>query len=378
LRYLLVFGTRPEAIKMAPLVNYLKQHPIADYKVCVTAQHRELLDVVLCFFQIIPDYDLDLMVPDQRLNQLSGRMFMEIDTVLEDYKPDLVFVHGDTTTSTICALAAFYRGIRVAHIEAGLRTFNRFSPFPEEINRQLTGRLADLHFAPTQRTKEHLVREGVSPETICISGNTVIDALFMAKNKLASSENLEPEILRLKNLLDQRKRMILVTGHRRENFGQGFQQICDALAALAEREEVEIVYPVHLNPNVLGPVHEKLAKHKNIFLIDPVGYPTFVWLMQRAYLILTDSGGVQEEAPALGKPVIVMRDTTERPEVVEAGAAILTGSSKSNILNSCNQLLDDPSKYALMAIPCMPYGRGNASEIIFNFVLEFFDEKANV
>lgn len=365
---LIIFGTRPEAIKMAPLVKEFQKHSSLITKVCVTAQHREMLDQVLDFFEIVPDYDLDLMKPNQDLFSISADIMSEMKGVLNDFQPDYVYVHGDTTTSTIAALAAFYAGVRVFHVEAGLRTFNKWSPFPEEMNRQITGRIADIHFAPTLQSKNNLLKENVSEEKIIVTGNTVIDALLFSTEKVNKIQNNEIE--KLKELVIPNNKIILVTGHRRENHGQGFIQICEALKQIAKNNpDVQIVYPVHLNPNVQKPVYEILSTVTNIHLINPLAYPAFVWLMNQSYLIITDSGGVQEEAPSLGKPVLVMRDTTERPEAVEAGTVILVGTVTDMIVYETQLLLQDKKKYQQMSALHNPYGDGKACERIANFIL---------
>jgi UDP-N-acetylglucosamine 2-epimerase (non-hydrolysing) len=365
---LIIFGTRPEAIKMAPLVKEFQKDKINfETKVCVTAQHREMLDQVLDFFEIIPDYDLNIMKPNQNLFSLTSDILLELKPILEDFKPDYVFVHGDTTTTMASSIAAFYSGAKVCHVEAGLRTHNKLSPFPEEINRQVTGRIADLHFAPTETSKQNLLLENVSENSILITGNTVIDALLDSSNRVLNITNDEIDFLKTK--LDFTKKIILVTGHRRENHGNGFIQICAALREIAiQNKDVEIVYPVHLNPNVKGPVFEILGKIENIILIDPLAYPAFVWLMNQSTLIITDSGGVQEEAPSLGKPVLVMRDTTERPEAVDAGTVILVGTNKELIISECNSLLNDTVKYQKMSNLHNPYGDGNACKRIVEYI----------
>lgn len=367
IKHLIVFGTRPEAIKMAPLVKEFKKHSEFETKVCVTAQHREMLDQVLEFFDIQPDYDLNLMKPNQNLYSLTADIITELKPVLEDFKPDYVYVHGDTSTSTIAALAAFYAGAKVCHVEAGLRTHNKWSPFPEEMNRQLTGRLADYHFAPTQQSYDNLIKENVKPETIVITGNTVIDALLNSSEKVQQIDN--EEITFLKSIVEDDKKLILVTGHRRENHGQGFINICEALKEIANANpDVQIIYPVHLNPNVQRPVQQILSGIENIKLIAPLAYPAFVWLMTKSYMIITDSGGVQEEAPSLGKPVLVMRDTTERPEAVEAGTVILVGTDKEKIVSEAQSLLNDSERYQKMSELHNPYGDGMACERIANFI----------
>ena len=359
-KILIVFGTRPEAIKMVPLVKEFQKHPdLFDTKVCVTAQHREMLDQVLDFFDVLPDFDLNLMRPGQNLFQLTADVILGLKPILEDFMPDYVFVHGDTTTSSAAALASFYAGIKVCHIEAGLRTNNKWSPFPEEINRQLTGRLADLHFAPTKQAKENLLNEGINPESIFITGNTVIDALLLAKDRV--EEINDKQINFLKSIIDDSKELIVVTGHRRENFGDGFINICKALKQLALEQNVQIIYPVHLNPNVKEPVYSILGDIPTIHLIDPLAYPAFVWLMKKSKIIITDSGGVQEEAPSLGKPVLVMRDTTERPEAVEAGTVILVGTDTAEIVKQTVSLLIDNDLYDKMSKAHNPYGDGLAS-----------------
>ena len=365
---LIVFGTRPEAIKMAPLVIEFLKYENFDTKVCVTAQHREMLDQVLDFFEIIPDYDLDLMKPNQNLSTLTSDIILGLKPIIDDYKPDFVFVHGDTTTSMAAAVAGFYGNSKVCHVEAGLRTHNKYSPFPEEMNRQITGRIADIHFAPTITSKQNLLAENISESVIKITGNTVIDALLYSSEKVNKIHNLEIESL--KEIIDESKRLILVTGHRRENHGQGFISICEAIKEIAiANPKVQIIYPVHLNPNVKGPVYKLLTGISNIKLIDPLAYPAFVWLMSRSYLIITDSGGVQEEAPSLGKPVLVMRDTTERPEAVEAGTVILVGTNKDKIIEETQSLLDDSNRYQSMTDLHNPYGDGKACEKIVQFIL---------
>ena len=365
-KILICFGTRPEAIKMCALVHSLKQ---TDYQVevCVTAQHREMLDQVLDFFEITPDYDLNIMKPNQSLNELSSRIFMKMDEVLTAAVPDLVLVHGDTTTSSICAWAAFHRGIKVGHVEAGLRTYDKQAPFPEEANRQITGRLADFHFAPTETSKDNLISEKVAEDSIIVTGNTVIDSLLWTVAKLEEKFTNE-KIEMLQNTVDLSKRIILVTGHRRENFGDGFLNICKALGNIATNHDVEIVFPVHLNPNVQEPVMRLLSEYKNIHLIEPLDYPSFVFMMMKSHLIITDSGGVQEEAPSLGKPVLVMRDTTERPEAVAAGTVKLVGTDYEKITSSAAELLLDQRVYDQMSTAYNPYGDGHANERIVNFI----------
>jgi len=363
---LIVFGTRPEAIKMAPVVKAFKESNDFETKVCVTAQHREMLDQVLAFFDIVPDYDLDLMKPNQNLYNLTGEIINGLKPVLEEFNPDFVFVHGDTTTTMAGSIAGFYSGAKVCHVEAGLRTFNKYAPFPEEINRQLTGRIADFHFAPTKQSKQNLIDENVDEDSILVTGNTVIDALLDGVEKVKSIDN--DQINMLKEIVNYNKDFILVTGHRRENHGEGFLNICKALKVIAEQNDVQIIYPVHLNPNVQKPVNEILSDVENIDLITPLPYEAFLWLMERSKLIITDSGGVQEEAPSLGKPVLVMRETTERPEAVEAGTVILVGTNVDKIVSEANALLQDAEKYERMSKLHNPYGDGQASKRIVEFL----------
>lgn len=366
-KVLIVFGTRPEAIKMAPVVKaFKKETDFFETRVCVTAQHREMLDQVLSFFNINPDYDLDLMKPNQNLFTLTGDILNGMKPVLDAYKPDLVLVHGDTTTSTAAALAAFYAGSKVGHVEAGLRTYNKLAPFPEEINRQLTGRIADYHFAPTKKSRQNLLNEMVDESGIVITGNTVIDALLESVERVMSVTD-NPLIDELKKLVGDDE-VVLVTGHRRENFGEGFLNICAALKEIAQKFKGKLVYPVHLNPNVQKPVREMLGDIENIKLIDPLPYEAFVWMMNRAKLIITDSGGVQEEAPSLGKPVLVMRDNTERPEAVEAGTVVLVGTNKDKIVSEALDLLTNQNRYAKMRGLHNPYGDGTAGIRIVLFV----------
>lgn len=366
---LIIFGTRPEAIKMAPLVAAFKKNKGFDTKVCITAQHREMLDQVLEFFDIEPDFDLNLMKPNQSLYSLTADIITEMKGVLESYKPDFVYVHGDTTTSMAASIAAFYSGAKVCHVEAGLRTHDKLSPFPEEFNRQITSRIADYHFAPTSQARENLLKEDIDSRRILITGNTVIDALKVSSLKVENI--LNDEILYLKGFLEESKKLILVTGHRRENHGAGFIRICEALKEIAERNpDVQIVYPVHLNPNVQEPVYHLLSNVSNIHLIKPLSYPSFVWLMNRSYLIITDSGGIQEEAPSLGKPVLVMRVTTERPEAVRSGTVVLVGTDKSKIISETQDLLNNKKRYRHMSELHNPYGDGKACERIVQFITE--------
>jgi len=369
-KVLVVFGTRPEAIKMAPVVHAISRK--ADVKVCATAQHREMLDQVLDLFEITPDYDLDVMKPGQDLFDITSNVLLGIRRVLQSEYPDIVLVHGDTTTSMAAAMAAFYLQIPVGHVEAGLRTHNINSPFPEEFNRQLTSRIATFHFAPTEIARQNLLEEKVQDSQIFVTGNTVIDALLSMVEK-ARSTNFSDNILEAAPFLKQKSdtfRVILVTGHRRENFGQGFEEICQALYDIArENPDVKIIYPVHLNPNVREPVNRILSNTNNVYLIDPMGYLTFIKLMDLSYLILTDSGGIQEEAPSLGKPVLVMRDTTERPEALEAGTVKLVGTNKEKIVKMANKLLTDNKFYGQMSRAHNPYGDGDSSNMICDILV---------
>ena len=366
-KVLIVFGTRPEAIKMAPVVNAFKKSADFETRVCVTAQHREMLDQVLAFFNIIPDYDLDLMKPNQNLYNLTGEIINGLKSVLEEFTPDFVFVHGDTTTTMATSIAGFYSGAKVCHVEAGLRTFNKYAPFPEEINRSITGRIADFHFAPTEQSKQNLLLENISEGGILVTGNTVIDALLDGVEKVKDIHS--KQINMLKDLVNPNKDLILVTGHRRENHGEGFLNICKALKKIATENNVQIIYPVHLNPNVQKPVNKILSGVENIDLIAPLPYEAFLWLMEKSKLIITDSGGVQEEAPSLGKPVLVMRETTERPEAVDAGTVILVGTNIEKIVFEANALLQDSEKYESMSKLHNPYGDGKASDRIVEFLL---------
>ena len=372
-KVLLAFGTRPEAIKMAPLVKEFEKNNDIESKVCVTAQHREMLDQVLELFDIKPDYDLDLMKPGQDLYDITSNVLLGLKNVLSDFKPDVVLVHGDTTTTSSASLAAFYQQIKVGHVEAGLRTHDIYSPFPEEVNRQITGILASYHFAPTTTSRGNLLRENKDEKNIIVTGNTVIDALFLALEKIKNDKDLE---LKIKNQISNfnyeikdDKKIILVTGHRRENFGDGFINICEALKTIATNNpDIDIVYPVHLNPNVQKPVKEILSDTPNVYLIDPLQYENFIYMMNKSYFIITDSGGVQEEAPSLGKPVLVMRDTTERPEAVEAGTVKLVGTNKETIIQEAQKLIDDENEYSKMSKAHNPYGDGKACERIVKFI----------
>ena len=366
---LLIFGTRPEAIKMAPLVKEFQKNGKFETKVCITAQHREMLDQVLEFFEIIPDYDLDLMKPNQNLYSLTAEIIIKLKPILEEYQPDYVYVHGDTTTTMAASIASFYSGAKVCHVEAGLRTFNKRSPFPEEINRNIAGCISDYHFAPTETSQQNLLNENINVENVLITGNTVIDALNFSESKVTSNEFIDKEVNSLKELIKSDRKLILVTGHRRENHGEGFVNICNALKTIAiNNPDVQIIYPVHLNPNVQKPVYELLDGISNISLINPLSYPAFVWLMSKSYLIITDSGGVQEEAPSLGKPVLVMRDTTERPEAVKAGTVLLVGTNTQKIVEETQKLLRDEFLYNNMSKLHNPYGDGKACEKIVKFI----------
>jgi len=368
IKNLIIFGTRPEAIKMAPLVKEFNKTALFETRVCVTAQHREMLDQVLDFFEIEPNYDLDLMKKNQNLYTLTSEIILGLKPILEKFRPDYVYVHGDTTTTLAASIAAFYAGSKICHIEAGLRTFNKWSPYPEEINRQITTRIADYHFTPTEQSKRNLLLENVNEDCIVITGNTVIDALLESSVKVNEIQNREIEYLQ--TIINKSKKLILVTGHRRENHGNGFINICEAIKVIASsNDEVQIIYPVHLNPNVKKPVFEILKDTDSINLIDPLGYPAFVWLMNQSYLIITDSGGVQEEAPSLGKPVLVMRDSTERPEAVEAGTVILVGTNKDKIIKECNDLLKNNFRYQQMSLLHNPYGDGKACQRITDYII---------
>lgn len=360
-KILTVFGTRPEAIKMAPLVHALAADDRFEAKCCVTAQHREMLDQVLELFEITPDYDLNLMKAGQTLNDVTARIVQELKPVLQEFQPDVVLVHGDTATTFAVSLAAYYEQIEVGHVEAGLRTGNIYSPWPEEANRRLTGVLTNYHFAPTETSKENLLRENFATEDIFVTGNTVIDALLMVKDKIESDSDLSATLASQLPFLDESKKLILVTGHRRESFGGGFERICEALAQTAKQHpNVQILYPMHLNPNVREPVNRILGAVENVLLIEPQQYLPFIYLMSRSHIILTDSGGIQEEAPSLGKPVLVMRDTTERPEAVSAGTVKLVGTDVEMITSNLNVLLTDEVAYNEMSFAHNPYGDGNA------------------
>lgn len=376
-KILLTFGTRPEAIKMAPLVKEFEKYPdkFKTY-VCVTGQHREMLDQVLELFEITPDYDLNIMKKGQDLFDITANVLLGFKEVLKDVKPDLVLVHGDTTTSTAAALAAFYQQIPVGHVEAGLRTHNIYSPFPEEMNRQITSRIAKYHFSPTPLSKENLLKEGINEKDILVTGNTVIDSLYMVLNKIKTNDEVEETI---KNIINTKgydteriipgKKIVLITGHRRENFGDGFINICEAIKTLVSKyKEVDFIYPMHLNPNVREPIRQvfgdDLTAFKNVFFIEPLEYLSFVYLMEKSFIVLTDSGGIQEEAPGLGKPVLVMRETTERPEALKAGTVKLVGTHSEKIVNEISKLIEDSDYYNSMSMAVNPYGDGLSCERI--------------
>ncbi|WP_047609278.1 non-hydrolyzing UDP-N-acetylglucosamine 2-epimerase [Rahnella aquatilis] len=371
-KILLVFGTRPEAIKMAPLINLLKTDNRFEFKVCVTAQHREMLDQVLQLFEITPDFDLNIMRQKQSLISITTAILEGLANVFTVYKPDIILVHGDTTTTLASTLAAYYHQIKVGHVEAGLRTGNIYSPWPEEGNRKVAGSLANIHFAPTLNSKNNLLREGVNESDIFITGNTVIDSLILVKRKIESDIALDAQLKKILPFTAEKRKIVLITGHRRESFGEGFENICQAIHDVAlKNPEVLFVYPVHLNPQVQEPVNRILNKVKNILLIAPLDYLPFVYLMNKSYVILTDSGGIQEEAPSLGKPVLVMRDTTERPEAVTAGTVKLVGSRKENIFENLNILLNDTKAYEDMSRSHNPYGDGTAAAQILNILAKY-------
>ncbi|MCE8740002.1 UDP-N-acetylglucosamine 2-epimerase (non-hydrolyzing) [Bacteroides fragilis] len=382
-KVMLVFGTRPEAIKMAPLVKEFQMHPDQfQTLVCVTGQHREMLDQVLSIFAIEPDFDLNIMKQGQDLYDVTARVLLGLRDVFKEVHPDIVLVHGDTSTSTTAALAAFYQQIPVGHVEAGLRTYDVYSPWPEEMNRQITGRIATYHFAPTSLSRQNLLGEGVKEDRILITGNTVIDALYWVVNKIKGNRELDAELEHVLKIsgydihrLDNGKKLVLITGHRRENFGDGFISMCKAIKALTEKyPEVDFVYPMHLNPNVRKPIHEvfgdDLSTLDNMFFIEPLEYLSFVYLMEKATIVLTDSGGIQEEAPGLGKPVLVMRDTTERPEALEAGTVKLVGTDYDKIISEVSMLLDDTEYYEAMSKAVNPYGDGLACEKIIEKLIK--------
>lgn len=368
-KLLLIFGTRPEAIKMASLYYALKKNAKFDVKICVTAQHREMLDQVLTFFNITPDFDLDLMSQNQNLNQLTGNILTKLEDVYKLYQPDIVFVHGDTTTTLASSLSAFYKGIKICHVEAGLRTFDKFSPFPEEINRQLTTKLADYHFAPTIDSYNNLINEGIPKKDILITGNTVIDSLYLGLEKLKNFNSKELE--EIVHKIDSTKKTILITAHRRENHGQGIVNICQAIRKLCnEFDEIQVVIPVHPNPNVKKIIFNELQNIQNIILLSPLSYPSFIWLMSHSYIILTDSGGIQEEAPSLGKPILLLRENSERPEAIISGNVILVGTDVDKIYSKCKNLLLNNDDYSKISEISNPYGDGKAAQKIANFIGE--------
>ena len=372
LKILFVFGTRPEAIKMSPLIKAFEEDNRFEIKICITAQHREMLDQVLELFEIRPDFDLDIMQESQTLTNITSSILTRLKPVLNNLKPDLILVHGDTTTTLAASLAAYYEQIKIGHIEAGLRTGDIYSPWPEEANRKLTSVITNYHFAPTELSKDNLLKEGISESNIKVTGNTVIDALFWVRKKIKKDKNILESLIKKFNYLDKNKKLILVTGHRRESFGSGFERICKALKQIAiNHPNTEILYPVHLNPNVQEPVNRMLNSVKNVFLTNPLDYLDFCFLMDKSEIILTDSGGIQEEAPSLGKPVLVMRTTTERPEAVKSGTVKLVGTDDKLIVEEVNNLLTKSSEYKRMSRAHNPYGDGNAC----NRIVEFFSQK---
>lgn len=375
LKTLCVFGTRPEAIKMAPVAIALGNDPSVDAKICVTGQHREMLDQVLNLFELVPDFDLNIMKPSQDLTDVTVRILEGLRSVFAEFVPDVVLVHGDTATTFAASLAAYYHRIPVAHVEAGLRTGDIYSPWPEEGNRKLTGALANLHFAPTQTSQANLLREGVPEKNVLVTGNTVIDALMMVIDRLKTDEELRKSAAKPSSFISTERRIVLVTGHRRESFGDGFERICEALAHIANtHKDVDIIYPMHMNPNVREPVNRVLKDIKNVYLIEPLDYLPFVYLMEKSYLILTDSGGIQEEAPSLGKPVLVMRDTTERPEALKAGTVKLVGTDVQTMIAEVDELLNSQSAYDKMSFAHNPYGDGNASRRIVETLKMIFNK----
>ena len=370
-KFLVVFGTRPEALKMIPLVKELKKESKFHTKVCVTAQHREMLDQVLSIFDLVADYDLNLMKTGQSLSKLNARILTEFENILNDYKPDLVFVHGDTTTSFAVSLACFYNKIEIAHIEAGLRTYDLKSPWPEEFNRQITSKISSIHFAPTESAKINLLNEKINPNKIIVTGNTIIDTLFLSLNKIRDNKSIEREIIKTFNSnynINFKKKIILITAHRRENFGIGFENICKAILELSKMyTDIQFVIPVHLNPNVSFTINKFLYDKKNVFLIQPLEYLSFIYLMEKSILILSDSGGVQEEAPSLNKPVLVLRNNTERPEALDSGKVKLVGTNKKLIIDETSKLLNDKKYYNSFLVNSNPYGDGTACKKIVNF-----------
>ena len=373
LKVCVIIGTRPEAIKMAPVILYLKQFCLTSNKiqvtVCVTGQHRQMLDQVLNLFNLTPDFDLDIMRDGQDLTDITSRVLIELRDLFKTYKPNVILVHGDTTTAFASTLAAYYQKIAVAHVEAGLRTNNIYSPWPEEINRRLISSIAKIHYAPTNQARLNLIREGVDESKIVVTGNTVVDSLLKVSKMIDDNQDISQKLFQQFSFLSSEKKIILVTGHRRENFGKGFENICLAIKELSLRDDIIIVYPVHLNPNVSNPVHMYLGNILNVFLIEPLEYLQFVYLMKKSYLILTDSGGIQEEAPSLGKPVLVMRDNTERPEGIEAGTIRLVGSNKDTIVHEVEKLLNNHSEYLQMKSSINPYGTGTSAQKIVKSIL---------
>lgn len=370
-KVLIIFGTRPEAIKMAPLIIQLKSNKNFDVSVCVTAQHRSMLDQVLRLFNITPDYDLDIMKPGQGLPGITSSILKKLENVIKDFMPHLVIVHGDTTTTLGATLAAYYERIPVAHVEAGLRTGNIYSPWPEEGNRKITTALSNIHFAPTLNSKNNLLKENIKEKDIQVTGNTVIDALLLVKNKFENNTEINKEMSTKFSMIDPSKKLILVTGHRRESFGQGFEQICKALKEITDKiENCQIIYPVHLNPNVQEPVKRILGDNQNVHLIEPQDYMPFIYLMTKSFIILTDSGGIQEEAPALGKPVLVMRENTERPEAVNAGTVKLVGTEVNTIVKNVKDLFTNEKEYKKMSEAINPYGDGTSAKQIMNYLEE--------
>lgn len=364
MKVLISVGTRPEAIKMAALIRALRNDKFFDLKVCNTGQHYQLINPVLELFEIKPDYNLGIMNPGVDITSMYSAILESFSQLLKKIEPDIVLVHGDTATTFASAMSAYLNRINIAHIEAGLRTNNLYSPWPEEGNRKLVGSISNYHYAPTQLAKNNLIMEGVKDKSIVVTGNTVIDSLLLASSKLDSNQTLLNKLQNKYDFLDSDKKIILVTGHRRENFGEGFKNICNAISKISNNNDVQFVYPVHLNPNVIEPVKEILKNHKNVFLIEPVGYIDFIYLMRMSYLILTDSGGIQEEAPSIGKPVLLMRDTSERPEAIDAGTVLKVGAKEENIIKYCQKLIDDKALYSSMSNLKNPFGDGKASEII--------------
>jgi len=371
-KVLIIVGTRPEAIKMAPLVKVFSKAPEVELKLCSTGQHKEILDQVFEFFELKVDYDLGLMKPGQDLFHLTSDILLSLKDVLLEFNPEYVCVHGDTVTCMASSMAAFYHGAKICHVEAGLRTYNKLSPYPEEVNRQITARFADIHFAPTEKAKENLIAERIEEEKIVVTGNTVIDALYDCLELL--KDKYIPEIIKLQELVDNGKKTILVTGHRRENHGAGLDTICSGLTRIASLPNVQIIYPIHPNPRVQEPVNRLLGNVDEIALIKPLSYPAFVWLMSQSKIIITDSGGIQEEAPSLGKPVLLMRNNTERPEAVEQGSVILVGTDEDSIYTETKALLENEDKYERMSQPINPYGDSKASERILKHLLKHINE----